>query len=174
MVATVRALAQHVNSRGEPKETAVSGRNWAALMLCIAAPSAASAEPMGRWFSGYGQGTTEYGIKNDSAGSDYLYIACSPEYGTSISFTIGGKNPRPRSTVIATIGSDEFELYTDGMGQFQTASRVSYDTFRTLWEAMRTGSAMRVRLSTGQSTAFTLKGAAKVLGRQHCQTDFER
>lgn len=53
----------------------------------------ATAEPIGRWFSGFGQGTVEYGIKNDSAGSDYFYIACTPE-GAQIRVTVGEKTPR--------------------------------------------------------------------------------
>lgn len=139
----------------------------------IACSGMASGEPIGRWFSGYGQGTMEYGLKNDSAGSDYFYIAC-PYDGATISFTVGGKNPRPLSTVIVVVGAEEYELTTDKWGQFRTTSHVSYDIFRSLWASMRSGSAMRVRLSSGQSTAFTLKGAAKVLPRDQCETGFEK
>ena len=147
------------------------------LLISIVAANVsagASAEPIGRWFSGYGQGTLEYGIKNDSAGSDYFYIACSPDLGTSISITVSGRNARRGDPILAVIGADEFELWPDESGDFQTGSRVAYDTFRTLWNAMRRGSAMRVRLPTGESTVFTLAGAAKTLPREHCQTDFER
>ncbi len=115
----------------------------------------------------------EYGLKNDSAGSDYFYIACF-EDGATISLTVGGKNPQPTSKVLVVIGADEYELYTDKAGEFRTDSHVAYDTFRTLWASLRTGSVARVRLSSGQSTAFTLVGAAKVLPREQCKTGFEQ
>lgn len=140
------------------------------LLAITALP--ASAEPTGRWFSGYGQGTMEYGIKNDSAGSDYFYIAC-PEDGATINFTVGGKNPEPHSVVIVVIGADEYELFTGKTGEFRTTSHVGYDNFRSLWTSMRKGQTMRVRLSTGESTAFTLRGAAAALPREHCKTSFE-
>lgn len=145
----------------------------APILILLGVSTTAGAEPIGRWFSGYGQGTMEYGLKNDSAGSDYFYIAC-PEDGATISFTVGGKNPRPNSKVFVVIGSDEYELYTDKAGEFRTDSHVDYDTFRTLWSSLRAGNAARVRLSSGQSTAFTLAGAAKVLPREQCKTGFEQ
>lgn len=138
----------------------------------FALSSPAFAEPIGRWFSGYGQGTTEFGIKNDSAGSDYFYIACS-DRGASISFTVGGINPSPRSTVIIVIGAEEYELGVGKSGEFKTSSHVAYDNFRSLWASLRACKAMRVRLSTEQSTVFSLTGAAKILPRTQCKTAFE-
>lgn len=138
-----------------------------------AAPVAAYAEPIGRWFSGFGQGTVEYGIRNDSAGSDYLYIACAPDR-TYISLTVGGAQPRSGDRITITIDADEFEIMAGEHGYFQTGSHVESDTFRAVWESMRAGSNMRVRLSTGQSTNFTLSGSARTLGPQPCETDFER
>lgn len=147
------------------------------LMLAIFGVSistVASAEPIGRWFSGYGQGTMEYGIKNDSAGNDYFYIACSPDFGTTIRITVGGKDAPPNQNVIVVIGPNEFELFTDQEGYFRTDSHVASDTFRALWGALRNGAAMRVRLQSGESTAFTLNGSSKVLDTEPCETDFER
>lgn len=142
----------------------------AATML-IAAP--VSAEPIGRWWTGFGQGTTEYGIKNDSAGSDTIYIACAPDH-TYVSFRVGGVEPKQGETTIITIGADEYELNGGEWGYFETKSHVESDTFIALWQSLRSGAAARVRLQTGQSTAFTLKGASKVLGKEPCETDFGR
>jgi hypothetical protein len=147
------------------------------LMLAIFSVSIStfvSAEPIGRWFSGFGQGTMEYGIKNDSAGSDYFYIACSPDFGTSISITVRGKDAPANQNVIVVIGSEEYDLFTDKNGDFSTESRVASDTFRSLWNSIRSGSAMRVRLQSGESTVFTLEGSGKVLDKEPCETDFER
>lgn len=133
----------------------------------------ANAEPIGRWWTGFGQGNFEYGIHNDSAGSDTVYISCG-EVPTTIEFTIGGVNPKQGSDILVTIGADEFVLPAGKDGYFETKSHVASDNFHALWDAMRAGQFMRVRLASGQSTAFTLKGAAKVLPKQACATDFER
>lgn len=131
----------------------------------------ATAEPIGRWFSGFGQGTVEYGIKNDSAGSDYFYIACTPE-GAQIRVTVGGKDASPGTDVIITIGAEEFELFTSADGWINTESHVADGIFRSLWEAIRSGSVMRVRLPTGQSAPFTLRGTAEVMPKDPCLTGF--
>jgi hypothetical protein len=78
---------------------------------------------VGRWWSGFGQGTVEYGIKNDSAGSDKIYIACADKH-TYISFTVGGVNPREGSDILMTIGADEFVVMAGEHGYFQTGSHV--------------------------------------------------
>lgn len=143
----------------------------ATVATLIATPAAA--EPIGRWWAGFGQGNFEYGIHNDSAGGDTVYIACG-EAPATIEFTVGGVQPRPGSSILVIIGADEFELPAGEQGRFETGSHVASDTFHALWDAMRRGQVMRVRLATGQSTAFTLKGAAKVLPAVSCLTDFER
>jgi hypothetical protein len=133
--------------------------------------SSAFAEPIGRWWHGYGQGTNEYGIKNDSAGSDTVYIACSAD-STTVRFSVGGVDPQPQSNVVVVIGGEEWELDMDTEGLFPTDNHVAADNFISLWKAMRRRSAMRVRLESGQSTVFTLRGAARVLGSEPCETDF--
>lgn len=141
------------------------------LLALLLLPSAALAEPIGRWWTGFGQGTIEYGIKNDSAGSDTIYIACEPDR-TAIRFSVRGADPKPGSTIIVTIGGDEWELYADRDQFVPTSSHVAADNFISLWHAMRRGQVARVRLDTGRSTVFTLRGAARVLPRQPCQTDY--
>ena len=144
-------------------------RTLLALAL-VALATPAAAEPMGSWRSGWGQGVTEYGIKNDSAGSDHIYIACSDDDGASVRFSVGGAEAPKRGMVIVTIGADEFELQINKSGHFPTMSRVDAAIFDALWTAIRKGQVMRVRLSTGQSTLFTLRGAAKVLPPHSCDT----
>ena len=146
---------------------------YSLAVAALACATTASAQPIGRWWAGFGQGNFEYGIHNDSAGSDAVYISCG-EVPTTIEFTVGGVKPKQGSTIIATIGADEFELPAGRGGLFETKSHAESGNFRALWTAMRIGQVMRVRLSTGQSTVFTLKGAAKVLPKESCPTDFER
>lgn len=144
-----------------------------ATALALMAVTSAAAEPIGRWWAGFGQGNFEYAIKNDSAGSDQFYIGCG-EVPTTIRFRIGGVEPKRGQSVLITIGGDEFDLPLGESGYFETKSHVASDNFRALWSAIRAGQVMRVRLSSGQSTAFTLKGAAKALPKDACTTDFER
>ncbi|RYD42185.1 MAG: hypothetical protein EOP63_13630 [Sphingomonadales bacterium] len=61
-------------------------------LALIGAASTARAEPIGRWWSGFGQGTLEYAIKNDSAGSDYFCIACP--IGEGARMIVGGVDPK--------------------------------------------------------------------------------
>ena len=137
----------------------------------VACSSSVSAEPVGRWWSGYGMGTLEYGIKNDSAGSDSVYIACSGE-STIVYFSVGGVDPKPKSIIIVTIGGEEWVLYTNSDGHVPTNNHVAADNFISLWHAMRSGTVMRVRLATGQSTRFTLAGSGRELPKKPCETDF--
>lgn len=148
------------------------------LMMAVAAAASlfgggALAEPTGVWWAGFGQGNFEYAIKNDSAGSDEFYVSCG-EVPTTIRVRVGGVDPQAGQTSVVTIGAAEYELFTGPGGEFETKSHVGSDTFHALWDAIRGGQVMRVRLATGQSTVFTLKGAAKALPKESCPTDFER
>lgn len=146
--------------------------SYRVIAVTVALSSVAAAEPTGRWFTGFGQGTTEYGIKNDSAGKDYLYIACSPD-GATIDFTVAGKNPAGDSAVDVEVGRDKYQLHTDTYGRFTTDSHGSSDTFRALWDSLRRGSRADVRLSTGKTASFTLENTGRILPPKPCPTAYE-
>jgi len=181
---TARGMMTNQLSLGQKAYGADIGRKWVRVgtlsgvlvVLAALAPTPAPAEPIGKWWSGWGQGVTEIGIKNDSAGSDEIYIACSQDRPnhTTISFTIGGKNPRPGSSVFIVIGSDTLEFPIDEHGNGSTNTHVAADNFTFLWDAIRRGRWMVVRLATGESTRFMLAGAAAALrGKENtCKPDF--
>lgn len=147
----------------------------AAIWSMIASP-AVWAAPIGQWFFDYGQGNFSYAIYNDSAGSDSFEFYDTTNGltggGVGISVRVGGVSPLPYSTVIVTIGGDEWQLPVDREGGVPTDCHVCAANFDDLWDHVRKGAVMRVRLSTGQSTRFTLAGAAKVLGRRPPKADF--
>lgn len=146
------------------------------LLLALASllvVTPAHSEPYGRWWTGWGMGVTEYGYKSDSAGSDSIYIACSHD-STTLSFSISGKNPEPRSEVTVVIDGEELRLISNRDGAIPTDSRVADANFRSLWGLMRSGSTMWVKLSSGESARFPLKGSAKILNAESCETDFAR
>lgn len=133
----------------------------------------AQAEPVGQWFSGYGQGITEYAIENDSAKSDYFYIACADAGDATIMFTVSKKEPQPGSSVVVTIADKDYELPVGEDKLFHTDSRSDSDTFGALWDAIRASSgSMEVRLATGETASFTLQGAAKEMPGEHCTTAY--
>jgi hypothetical protein len=143
-----------------------------ALILCTVAP--VQAEPVGKWWSGWGMGVSEYGYKGDFDGNNSIYIACSPDIGTSVSFSINGKGPRPNSNVIVVIDDEQLELFADKNGSIPTASHVADANFRALWGMIRSGRTMKVKLSTGEVTTFPLNGSSKALNAAPCETDFAR
>lgn len=143
-------------------------------LLTLTGPMA-QAEPVGQWFSGYGQGITEYAIENDSAKSDYFYIACDDAGDATIMFTVSTREPEPGSSVVVTIGARDYELPVAEDRLFHTHSRADSDTFGALWDDIRSSSgSMRVRLASGEAASFTLEGAAKEMPREHCKTAYEK
>lgn len=162
--------------RGGGRQSVDRGRVLFAIPFALAlfaVGNPAAAEPIGRWWSGWGMGTFEYGYKSAASGGNVVYIACS-DSETSIRFSIRGRDPRPRSVVSVAVGRDTFEVITDQWGTGTTESHVAADTFVSLWSAMRAGSSMQVRFSTGETARFTLGGSAEALPKQPCKPDFWR
>jgi|SRR5215217_489568 len=152
----------------------------AVLALCA---TTANAEPKGRWWSGWGQGVTEYGF-NDGMGSE-IYIACtdSPtpndKNATSIRVSVKGVDPAPGSEVVFIVGQDSFSFVYDRKDNLiATASHVDASNFYALWEAIIGGSSLNLmitdRIGNKHMKTFPLKGSAKALGSEACKTDFAR
>jgi hypothetical protein len=141
-------------------------------LLLMALPATVSAAPSGRWAHS-AHATEEYGIRNDSENRNGIRIVCAPDT-TAIYFSVDGRDPGPNSRVWVTIGRKKFDVPVDEHGVLTTGNSVRSSYFYSLWEAIRAGSRMTVRLSTGETTSFTLKDSAKVLPREACTTDFGR
>ena len=139
----------------------------ATILVC----SAAHAEPTDRWWSGWGQGTAEYGYTKSSG--DAVYIACDQGsgFGTSMSFSISGDEPRPGQLVTVTIDGDQIEFAADHRGRLGTSSRVDDDIFRSIWTKIRTGNRMSVSFGSRQAI-FPLAGSSRILEEESCDTDF--
>lgn len=137
----------------------------------LAAASAAEAEPIGRWWSGWAMGTSEYGF-NDGAGNKVL-ISCSEDTGTSIAVYFAGRSSRSGDRIVFSVDGDKVDFVADRSGQVATASRVDSSNFQYLWDKMRKGNRLQV-LSGGRSASYPLSGSARVLEVQPCTTDFNR
>lgn len=142
-------------------------------LALVTMASSANAVPVGRWWEGFGQGNLEYGYYKDAARRNGILISCS-DSSTNIDFTIAGQSPPAASIVNVTITGQNFQIPTDQSGMGETGSHVASDNFEAMWRAMRAGARMFVRFSDGRQLVLPLTGAARVMPRQPCVTDFAR
>lgn len=127
----------------------------ALLASVLASPVWAFGE-VGRWSSGWGQGTAEYVVVD--ARQNQLYIACNDTGPATMALTVGGRN--------YTREQGDFVLFIDGKGPYYASdagSRAGGDNFRVAWDALRTGRSVQARTGDGKVVTFPLTGAAKVL-----------
>ena len=129
------------------------------------------AEPVGRWWSDWAMGTSEYGY-SDGSGNKVL-ISCSDDTGTFIAAYFAGRSVRPGDKIVFSVDGDRVEFLGDSLGQVATSSRVDSTNFQYLWAKMRQGSRLQV-FSAGRSASFPLTGSAKALEAQPCTTDYDR
>ncbi|WP_374471696.1 hypothetical protein [Phenylobacterium sp.] len=141
------------------------------VFLAVALP--AVAEPTGRWWSGWGQGTAEYGFS--AANGDKVYIACDEGsgFGTTVSFAIEGTGPEPGETVTVRTDLTAFDFPVDDSGRLETASRAGNENFLALWDAIRRGAVLSIGFG-GRTATFPLAGSTRMLAPEACETDFAR
>ncbi|MDR3576824.1 MAG: hypothetical protein P4L50_23410 [Anaerolineaceae bacterium] len=129
------------------------------------------------WTSGFGQGFSEYTVKN-GPGNQFT-ISCdvseSEKVGekTSIEMMIVGKSPPPDSMVVVVLDGDEFQIQVDKFGSGNLDCHVCYDNFRAMWERLRTARTMLMQYADHRSSKFTMLGARKALSPKPCKTPFE-
>jgi len=145
----------------------------AALAVSVSYFSSAQAEPTGRWWAGWGQGTAEYGYSSPDVGK--VYIACDEGsgFGTSVSFTLQRSEPKAGEAILLETERESFEFSADSQGNLATDSHVGSDIFGALWAALRRDKTLTVSFG-GKSAKFPLTGSAKVLPPIACETDFAR
>jgi hypothetical protein len=130
----------------------------------------ALAEPVGRWWSGWGMGVTEYGFKKDDA--NYIHISCDPHRKTYVAVSISGRNPRAGSAVVFLVNGQTLRWLADRQGYLPTESHVDSSNYYSLLEEVRRGSgALRISYD-GRTTTFPLKGSARELPSDPCPSDF--
>jgi hypothetical protein len=145
------------------------------LLLAAALSLAAMPALAQGWRSGFGQGINEISVGN-GPGNEFR-INCDvgitdDASRTSVSFTIRDRYPRKGSKVAVYIDDTELEFYMDDDYRSLISYRAAQGNFDMLWEKARTGRSMRVVFEDGRTSTFSLKGAAKALGRKPCDTGF--
>ncbi len=165
---SLAALALCLTScdRSAPKEAKTAASTPVVGTAAVKTPEAV-------WTSDYGQGVSEYGVQNDSAGSDSISLSCNDEK-TEMSFSVGGETPK-HQRVTAYVGAQELEVMVGDDGNVLTDSHAEADNYTALYDAMRSGQpSIRVRVASGKTATFSLKGAKDVLPEFGCQPDFAR
>lgn len=130
-----------------------------ALVAATLVSPAWSFGEVGRWSSGWGQGTSEYIVVD--AKQNQLYIACNDTNPATMTLTVGGRD--------YTYGQGErsdFVLFIDGKGPFNASnagSRATGGHFRAAWSAIRKAKTLQARTGDGKVVKFPLTGAARAL-----------
>lgn len=150
-------------------KTIFHAKNLAAMIIsafAINTSAPAIAEPIDRWWNGWGMGVSEYGW----SGSDdsNIYITCDSNNNLSLSVAIRGQDPRPGSDVVFKLKGQEVRFWTKENGDIEMESRVSANNLYFLFDELRTGSTMTLEFD-GLSKRFPLSGSAKGLGPRLCE-----
>ena len=126
----------------------------------------ASAEPVNRWWSGWGMGVSEYGWSG-SDGSK-IYITCENNTELGLVVAIRGIDPKPKSEVLFLLNGQNIIFSTMPNGDIEMKSRVSTNNLYFLYDELRTGSKMTLSFN-GLSKTFSLAGSSKGLGSGLCK-----
>ena len=129
------------------------------------------AEKFGDWETGFDQGFLQYFVENGAANT----FAINCDVGrtgsgeeTYVVVHINGKDPAPRSLVTVVLDGEKIQLPVDDVGDVKMHCPGCSSTFEHLWKKLRESKTMTVRLESGQSSRFSLKGAQHALQREVC------
>lgn len=146
----------------------LSGLGLTVALVAVASPALSD-----EWRDGFGQGVHEASVEKGPGNS--IAVACESGFGrpiTSISFQLGGKQPRPYSSVTLTFnGQDPFTVSMDGNGEIGSDCRVCAANFEYVRDRLRKFDSVYVMFEDGTGTRFSLRGAAKAIG-DRCEPDF--
>ena len=125
----------------------------------------ASAEPVNRWWSGWGMGTSEYGWSGSDASK--IYITCESRTEVGLRVAIRGIDPKPKSEIVFALNGQTIRFWTKLDGEIETQSRALMNNVYFLFDELRTGSKMTLSFN-GLSKSFSLAGSSKGLGSEFC------
>ncbi|WP_349370500.1 hypothetical protein [Salinarimonas sp.] len=108
-------------------------------------------------------------------GENRFYLRCdygltTYAYYTGIEVNIKDERPPPGSEVRLLIDSRQLYLQTDLSGYFRVDTAEDEATFRLTWDALRRGSSLRAVFEDGRSANFSLRGSARTIDPQPCET----
>ena len=131
--------------------------------LWLSAPAAA--EPIDRWWSGWGMGVSEYGWSGSDGST--IYITCGSERELGLRVAIRGVDPQSKTDVIFNLNGQEIRFWTTADGDIEMNSHVSMSNLFFLFDELRKGTSVFLRFD-GLAKEFPLAGSAKGLGPTLC------
>lgn len=149
--------------------------------LCVAAFSALAlstsiaAKEAEKWHNETVQNFQKYWTANNS-GSKFI-IWCNPDRkvsGTLIDIKINGQKAPPGTRIRVVIDRDMIKLPSDSSGYIQTSCATCADSFKFLWNRLRSATSLAVKFEDDRYANFSLKGASRILPGPTCTTDFEK
>lgn len=151
-----------------------------ALLVPTAASLAQSFQPdfqFDQWFADHPPGFHVYQVVRENG--DRFEFSCDVAFtekgGATAIVVVQGLEPAPNSDVEVTIdGTRTFKLMFDRNRIVRTDCEECAFAYTRLWQAVRLGNRMSVRLANGQTGEFPLKGTAAVIPATPCKPDFER
>lgn len=108
-------------------------------------------------------------------GENRFYLRCdygrtTYAYYTGIEVHIADNRPPPGSEVLLLIDSRQLYLQTDLSGYFRVDTADDEAIFRLAWDAIRRGTSLRVLFEDGRSADFSLRGSARTIDPEPCET----
>lgn len=135
-------------------------------LLSFGLNAPAAAEPVDRWWSGWGMGVSEYGWSGSDGST--IYITCDSDRALGLRVAIGGVDPHPNTDVVFYLNGQELHFSTDADGDIEMQSRVSMNSLYFLFDELRKGRSAVLRFD-GLMKEFPLAGSAKGLGSELCE-----
>lgn len=137
-----------------------------AFICAMIMTTPAAAEPVDRWWSGWGMGVSEYGWSGSDGSS--IYITCDSENNLGLSVAIRGKSPKPETDVIFKLNGHEVSFWATATGEIEMQSRVSMNNLYFLFDELKASDKLELSFDDRTKT-FPLKGSAKGLGSALCE-----
>ncbi len=125
----------------------------------------AFAEPVNRWWSGWGMGVSEYGWSGSDGST--IYMTCESRTDVGLRVAIRGIDPKPKSEIVVVLNGQKISFWTTPNGDVETQSRVSMNNVYFLFDELKNGSKMTLSFN-GLSKSFNLAGSSKGLGSEFC------
>jgi hypothetical protein len=124
-----------------------------------------SAEPVNRWWSGWGMGVSEYGWSGSDGST--IYMTCENRTEVGLRVAIRDIDPKPKSEIVFALNGQKISFWTKPNGEIETQSRVSMNNVYFLFDELKNGSNMTLSFN-GLSKRFNLAGSSKGLGSEFC------
>jgi hypothetical protein len=143
--------------------------------LALLTPFPAVASKSSKWHKETVQGFNKYWTENET-GSRFI-IWCHPtrkKMGTVVDIDIEGASAPANKRIRIVLDRDMIKLPADGKGYIQTKCTTCADSYKFLWNRLRSSTYLAVKFADERYAAFSLVGARTTLPGAVCPSDFEK